>query len=53
MLARIVLGTLMAGATVMPALAGAMTAEEARKFVMGKVFAFSCVDGTRGAGGTR
>jgi len=50
MLARIVLGTLMAGATVMPALAGAMTAEEARKFVMGKVFAFSCVDGTRGAG---
>jgi len=50
MLARFVLGTLIAGATVLPALAGAMTAEEARKFVMGKVFAFSCVDGTRGAG---
>jgi len=50
MLARFVLGTLLAGATVMPALAGAMTAEEARKFVMGKVFAFTCVDGTRGAG---
>jgi hypothetical protein len=50
MLVRLVMGTLLAGATVMPALAGAMTAEEARKFVMGKVFAFTCVDGTRGAG---
>jgi hypothetical protein len=50
MLARFVLGTLIAGATVLPALAGTMTAEEARKFVMGKVFAFTCVDGTRGAG---
>ena len=50
MLARFVLGTVLAGATVMPALAGTMTAEEARKFVMGKVFAFTCVDGTRGAG---
>jgi len=27
-----------------------MSADEARKFVAGKVFAFSCVDGTRGAG---
>ena len=50
MLARFVLGTLMAAATVVPALAGSMTAEEARKFVLGKVFAFTCVDGTRGAG---
>jgi hypothetical protein len=50
MLARFVLGTLMAAATVIPALAGSMTAEEARKFVLGKVFAFTCVDGTRGAG---
>lgn len=50
MLARFVLGTLMAATTVIPALAGTMTAEEARKFVMGKVFAFTCVDGTRGAG---
>jgi len=50
MLARFVLSALIAGATVVPALAGAMTAEEARKFVMGKVFAFTCVDGTRGAG---
>jgi hypothetical protein len=33
-----------------PAFAGMMTAEEARKFVVGKVFAFNCFDGTRGAG---
>src|SRR6201994_1733195 len=50
MLARIVLGTVAAGAMIMPALAGMMTAEEARKFVAGKVFAFTCADGTRGAG---
>jgi hypothetical protein len=50
MLARIVLGTVAAGAMIVPALAGTMTAEEARKFVAGKVFAFTCVDGTRGAG---
>jgi hypothetical protein len=50
MLARFVLGTVAAGAMIMPALAGMMTAEEARKFVAGKVFAFTCVDGTRGAG---
>jgi hypothetical protein len=34
----------------MPALAGMMSAEEARRFVAGKVFAFTCFDGTRGAG---
>src|ERR1700752_240103 len=50
MLARIVLGAVTAGAMVAPALAGMMTADEARKFVAGKVFAFTCVDGTRGAG---
>jgi hypothetical protein len=50
MLARIVLGAITAGSMVMPALAGMMTAEEARKFVAGKVFAFTCFDGTRGAG---
>jgi hypothetical protein len=52
MLARILLGTVTAGAIIAPALAGMMTAEEARKFVAGKVFAFTCVDGTRGAGRT-
>jgi hypothetical protein len=50
MLARFVLGALTAGAMVAPALAGMMTADEARRFVAGKVFAFTCFDGTRGAG---
>jgi hypothetical protein len=50
MFARFMLGTITAGAMIMPALAGMMTAEEARKFVAGKVFAFTCFDGTRGAG---
>jgi hypothetical protein len=50
MLARLVLGAFTAGAMVVPALAGMMNADEARKFVAGKVFAFTCFDGTRGAG---
>jgi hypothetical protein len=50
MFARLMLGAVMAGAMIAPALAGMMTADEARRFVAGKVFAFSCVDGTRGAG---
>lgn len=50
MFARLVLGAVTAGAMVVPALAGMMNADEARKFVAGKVFAFNCFDGTRGAG---
>ena len=50
MLARLVLGAVTAGAMVVPALAGMMNADEARKFVAGKVFAFNCFDGTRGSG---
>ena len=50
MLARFVLGAVVAGAAIVPALAGPMGAEEARRFVSGKVFAFTCFDGTRGAG---
>src|ERR1700755_486561 len=50
MLARLVLGAVTAGAMVAPALAGMMTADEARRFVAGKIFAFTCFDGTRGAG---
>jgi hypothetical protein len=50
MLARFVLGTVTAAALVAPAFAGMMTADEARKFVAGKVFVFNCFDGTRGAG---
>ena len=51
MLTRFVLGAVTASALVAPALAGQMmNADEARKFVVGKVFAFNCFDGTRGAG---
>ena len=50
MLARLVLGAVTAGSMVVPALAGMMNADEARRFVTGKVFAFTCFDGTRGAG---
>jgi hypothetical protein len=51
MLARFVLGAVAAGTMIAPGLAGQlMTGEEARKFVAGKVFAFTCFDGTRGAG---
>ena len=50
MLARMVVGIVTAGAIAGPALGGMMSADEARKFVAGKVFAFTCVDGTRGAG---
>jgi hypothetical protein len=50
MLARFVLGAVTAGVVIVPALAGEMNADEARRFVSGKVFAFTCFDGTRGAG---
>ena len=50
MVARFVLGAVTAGAVIAPALAGQMNAEEARRFVIGKVFAFTCFDGTRGVG---
>jgi hypothetical protein len=33
-----------------PATAGEMKAEEARRFVAGKLFSYSCFDGTAGAG---
>lgn len=54
MLARLVLGAILGAVTAVamigPALAGMMNADEARRFVNGKVFAFTCFDGTRGAG---
>ena len=50
MLVRYVLGALATAAVAAPALAGQMSADEARRFVSGKVFAFTCFDGTRGAG---
>lgn len=51
MLARVVLGLAAVAAAVLPAMAGqVMNADEARRFVAGRVFAFTCFDGTRGAG---
>jgi hypothetical protein len=50
MVTRFVLGAITAGAMITSALAGTMSAEEARRFVAGKVFSFNCFDGTRGAG---
>lgn len=50
MFARIVLGAIVAGTVVVPALAESMNADEARKFVAGKMFAFNCFDGTKGVG---
>src|ERR1700736_2764122 len=50
MLGLLVWGAVTAGAVIVPALAGQMNADEARKFIAGKVFAFTCFDGTRGAG---
>jgi hypothetical protein len=50
MLARLILGAVTASAMIVPALAGMMNADEARRFVTGKIFAFTCFDGTRGAG---
>jgi hypothetical protein len=34
----------------LPAMAGEMTAQEARHFVIGKVFNYTCFEGTRGEG---
>ncbi len=34
----------------MPALAGEMSAQEARHFVIGKIFSYTCFEGTRGQG---
>ena len=33
-----------------PAMAGEMTADEARRFVIGKTFSYNCFEGTRGQG---
>src|ERR1700712_4584030 len=50
MFARIVSGALLVGAIVVPAKAENMNADEARKFIAGKLFAFNCFDGTKGIG---
>jgi hypothetical protein len=50
MLSRLVWGALIAGAVAGPSVAESLNPEQARQFIAGKHFAFSCVDGTRGAG---
>jgi hypothetical protein len=50
MLSRLVLGALVAGAVAGPSLAQSLDPDQARQFIAGKMFAFTCVDGTRGAG---
>src|SRR5690242_2296730 len=37
-------------AAAVPAFAGEMTADEARRFVIGKMFTYECFEGTRGLG---
>jgi hypothetical protein len=44
------LALLAALAAVAPAFAGEMSAEEARHFVIGKMFTYTCFEGTRGKG---
>jgi hypothetical protein len=34
----------------LPAMAGEMTASEARRFIVGKMFSYNCFEGTRGLG---
>jgi hypothetical protein len=36
--------------TAVPAVAGEMSADEARRFVIGKMFSYTCFEGTRGQG---
>lgn len=50
MLSRLVWGALIASAVAGPSSAEPLTPEQARKFIAGKLFAFTCVDGTRGSG---
>lgn len=54
MLARFAFGVLLAGtfctSASLSAMAEPMNAEQARKFVAGKLFSFNCFDGTRGVG---
>jgi hypothetical protein len=50
MFARVALAALLSSIVAVSALAAPMGAEEAKRFVAGKMFAFTCFDGTRGAG---
>jgi hypothetical protein len=50
MMARHCVAIFLAALAVAPAAAGEMSVDEARGFIVGKLFAFNCFDGTRGAG---
>jgi hypothetical protein len=50
MLSRSLLVALVSGAMLSPVAAGQLTPEEARQFIAGKFFAFTCFDGSRGGG---
>jgi len=50
MLSRSILVALISTAMLGTAAAGQLTPEEARQFIAGKYFAFTCFDGTRGGG---
>ncbi len=49
-MARHCVAILLTALAAAPAAAGDMTPDEARGFIVGKLFAFTCFDGTRGAG---
>lgn len=50
MLSRLVWGALVASAVAGPSMAQSLNPEQARQFIAGKMFAFTCVDGSRGSG---
>ena len=50
MMVRHCVAILLTVLAVAPAAAGDMTPDDARGFIVGKLFAFTCFDGTRGAG---
>src|SRR5437867_2592621 len=50
MYARIAVALAVSCMTIGPAVAGTLTGEEARRFVAGKLFSFTCFEGTAGAG---
>ena len=50
MLSRSIMVALLTGAMLGPVAAGQLSPEEARQFIAGKYFSFTCFDGSRGGG---
>jgi hypothetical protein len=46
----LVYGALLGASALAPAAAGEMKPEEAKRFIAGKLFSYTCFDGTRGSG---